>query len=343
MKKNIALGILLFLGINFMPQAQGKAGDSIVINVGNESRITINIKNRKDLETLKQYNFQLLMDDFISKIEARDTASALKPSSTYINEPNTVEEKSSESEIETENRNKPEPSKWEESRDETEDTKEKFRGTRQSVSFDIGTNNYLSDGNFTDSENELYTVRPWGSWYLAANSVHRTRISRTFFLEWGMGLSMYNFKFQNDSVHVGKSATQVEFTTDKREVDFRKSKLSSTYINASFIPVFDFGGNRRKPVFFDGRRSDSFRFGFGPYAGYRLDSFTKMVYKEDGEKRKEKDRDNYYLNNIRYGLRLQLGFRDTDLFFNYDMNNLFADNKGPGQKELNAFSFGVSF
>jgi hypothetical protein len=64
------------------------------------------------------------------------------------------------------------------------------------------------------------------------------------------------------------------------------------------------------------------------------------VYKEDGDKEKEKNRDNYYLNNVRYGLRLQLGFKDTDLFFNYDMNELFMAGKGP---KLSAFSFGVSF
>jgi hypothetical protein len=37
---------------------------------------------------------------------------------------------------------------------------------------------------------------------------------------------------------------------------------------------------------------------------------------------------------------MQIGFKGTDFFFNYDMNELFAENKGP---KLNAFSFGVSF
>ena len=46
------------------------------------------------------------------------------------------------------------------------------------------------------------------------------------------------------------------------------------------------------------------------------------------------------MNNLRYGLRLQFGFRDTDFFFNYDLNELFSAGKGP---KVNAFSFGVSF
>lgn len=93
-------------------------------------------------------------------------------------------------------------------------------------------------------------------------------------------------------------------------------------------------------MFFDNNHSESFRIGLGPYAGYRIDSYTKLQYKEEGEKRRERNHDPFYLNNIRYGLRFQIGFRDTDLFFNYDMNELFASGKGP---KLNAFSFGITF
>jgi hypothetical protein len=104
--------------------------------------------------------------------------------------------------------------------------------------------------------------------------------------------------------------------------------------------MIDFGSNRRKPSFFDGRNSDSFRIGVGPYAGYRIDSYTKQVLEIGGDEQKPKDHDNFYLNNIRYGLRTQIGFQDIDLFFNYDLNELFIENKGP---KLNAFSFGVTF
>ena len=64
----------------------------------------------------------------------------------------------------------------------------------------------------------------------------------------------------------------------------------------------------------------------------------RSVTKEDGDKEKDKDKDGFYLNNFRYGVRGQIGFRGIDIFFNYDLNELFADNRGP---ELNAFSFGV--
>ena len=85
--------------------------------------------------------------------------------------------------------------------------------------------------------------------------------------------------------------------------------------------------------------NNSFRIGLGPYIAYRISSHSKLVY-NDGGREKDKNTDNFYLNNFRYGMRLQLGYRSTDLFFNYDLNELFVEGRGP---KLNAFSFGVIF
>jgi len=233
---------------------------------------------------------------------------------------------------------------WEEERQDHEksgDEKEKIkRRTYNSTNFDFGTNNYLAAGKFPEEFNAPYTVRPFGSWYVAMNNIYRTRIARKLFLEWGVGVSAYNFKFQNDSLQVLRNATGVQFLSDNRELDYRKSKLTASYVQASFVPVIDFGGNHHKPGLFDGVGSESFRIGAGPYVGYRIMSYSKQYFKEDGEKQRVRDHDHFYLNNLRYGLRFQIGYRETDLFFCYDLNELFATGKGPG---LNAFSFGISF
>lgn len=210
--------------------------------------------------------------------------------------------------------------------------------TWQSFNFDLGTNNYLSDGKFPDSNNELYSVRPWGSWYVGLASIQRTRMGKKFFLEWGVGVNWYNFKFQKDNILIQKDDNGITFVEDTREVDFKKSKLTASYITASLIPVVDFGDNSRKARIWEGY-GNSFRIGLGPYIGYRIASHSKIVY-DDGDKEKDKQHDSFYLNNFRYGARLQIGYRATDLFFNYDLNELFASGKGPN---LNAFSFGVIF
>ena len=73
--KTFSIATILFLGINLIPQAQTKAADSVVINVGNNSKITVVIKDKKDLETLKSYNFQSLMNDLITNIESKPSES----------------------------------------------------------------------------------------------------------------------------------------------------------------------------------------------------------------------------------------------------------------------------
>jgi hypothetical protein len=353
MKKKFLVVLIVALTFGRVPQAQTKAPDSLVIRVGEGSKVIFAIKDKKDLETLKQYDFQALMTDLITKLENKDTTTSKKPSIEYLKDTVKTEQQivSSESEKQEEERwsdnnwsSQEQSNSWSSStyRDGGRDHK-RYRGRRTYHSFniDLGTNNYLTtDKKFPDQSNALYTVKPWGSWYVGLNSVQRTRIARKFFVEWAGGVSWYNFKFENSRTVVSKDNNGVNFSEDARDFNFIKSKLTATYLNASLIPLIDFSGNRRRSALFEGHGSDSFRIGAGPYVGYRIDSYTKQVYKDDGDKRRNREHDNYYLNNMRYGLRAQIGFNDIDLFVNYDMNELFATGKGP---QLNAFSFGITF
>jgi hypothetical protein len=78
--------------------------------------------------------------------------------------------------------------------------------------------------------------------------------------------------------------------------------------------------------------------GVGGYVGYRLNSHSKVKYSGGG---KDKEFNNFYLNDFRYGLTAQLGINNfPDLFFNYDFNDLFQNGRGP---KVNAVSFGIKF
>lgn len=338
MKKILATVCLALLVTTAGAQQTGpqQKSDTVIIELAHTSKVIFTIKDRRDIEILKHYDFQSLFRDVLTKLEKNDTTAlpgldttgnsiALAPADDNHGDDDGHDDHHGYSRNDDE---------W-----KVDIIANRHWGqTWQSFNFDLGMNNYLSNGKFPSSDNAAYSVRPWGSWYLAVNSTQRTRLGRKFFLEWSAGMSWYNFKFEKDNILIVKNDNGVDFVEDTRDFDFIKSKLSMSFIQLSVIPVLDFGDNSRKPRIWDGF-GESFRVGLGPYVGYRIGSHSKLVYK-DGGREKDKEHDSFYLNNIRYGARLQLGYRSTNLFFNYDFNDLFAEGKGP---QLNAFSFGVIF
>jgi hypothetical protein len=358
MKSRILLLTLLFAGVSTV---RAQKQDTVIISIAKTSKIIFTIQDRSDIEVLKHYNFQDLFEDILKKLEKNDTTDLVngrnenKSPEASANTDDTVSVVIVDPDARTEDRDRDDDGDTDGSEDDddrysrrNDNDSDDHRdwdvhfGTRrwgrtwQSFNFDLGTNNYLEDGKFPGSD-KLYSVRPWGSWYIGFSSVQSTRIARRFFLQWSLGMNWYNFKFENDDVKIIKTDDGVVFAHDDRDADFIKSKLTASYINAALIPMLDFGDNGRKHRFWED--SNSFRIGVGPYIGYRVGSHTKQVY-NDGGREKDKNRDSLHLNNFRYGARLQLGFRSTDLFFNYDISELFAEEKGP---KLNAFSFGVIF
>jgi hypothetical protein len=335
--------VIVFIISGTAVLAQQKT-DTVIVELAKTSKMIFTIQDKKDLEILKHYNFQQLFNDILNRLEHPDSTNISQTDSvkTELNVSNNeIEDDEEDQEA---NENIEDTHKY---RREHHEHNERWRwhrdrnhwgNTWQSFNFDLGMNNYIDNGNSAANSSANYVVRPWGSWYVAVNSVQRTRLAKAFFLEWGLGMSWYNFKFENENTWINKTADQVIFQPDPRDFDFIKSKLTVSYVNVSLIPVIDFSDDNTKPRLWDG--GNSFRIGLGPYAGYRIGSHSKQEYKEDGDRDRDKNRDNFYLNNLRYGARLQIGFRSTDLFFNYDMNKLFTEGKGP---DLNAFSFGVVF
>ncbi|MCS6974886.1 MAG: hypothetical protein N2044_08800 [Cyclobacteriaceae bacterium] len=321
MKTCLLAGLIAIAGYEAIGQAKT---DTVVVELTRSSRVVFTLSDRNDLPLLRQYDFQALFNHILNKVEG---VPAEAISDTLADKQQEYEEVIWEDDEEGD-RN------WREVR-----IKRVYRKPRSSFNLDLGMNNYLTDGNFPNGE--LYEVRPWGSWYVAMNSVQRMRIGGKFYTEWALGLSWYTFKFENDNLVISKDENGVIFAEDLTPGrNFRKSKISASYLQASFIPVLDFGGSGRKARIWDAEGS-RFRIGFGPYAAYRIGSHSKLVYSEGSGKEKDKDRDSFYLENFRYGLRLQLGIRSTDLFVNYDLNNLFSDK--PNNPRLNAISFGIIF
>lgn len=334
----LALAIC-FLVVNGFAQQKT---DTLIVNVG-KSKIIFLIEDKADLEQMEKYDLNEILQSLKMRLNNDSTlVSDNGDEETVIGDTTVVVDNNSNEDEVYEYRSNDDRRDYD-NRWRNEERYRK-RGTRNMINFDLGTNNYLNaDGKFADQDNEDYAVRPWGSWYFAINSIYQTSLSKHLYLEWGPGISWYNFKFQNNRTRITEIGDQTIFLEDPdMEVDYKKSKLTASFLNFTAVPMIAFGTPKRRNRNFKnwdeisfGQPDAGFRIGLGGYAGYRLGSHAKVKYKGG---KKDKDRDNFNLTNLRYGVRLQVGFRGTDLFFNYDLDELFAEDKGP---KLNAFSFGI--
>jgi hypothetical protein len=160
-----------------------------------------------------------------------------------------------------------------------------------------------------------------------------------------VGLSLERFKLKNlgsfgfddqDSVRIF-SPTEVA----SRFPGIKKSQLVTNYIE---LPIeLRYSSNPDDP-------NRSFIAGIGARIGYMYDSFSKVKYRDDGETKKLKDKQNFDLNDLRYGVFAKVGIGNFSLVGYYNLTNLFKDGKGPGVTggpngvvtDFNTFSIGIS-
>ncbi|REE05804.1 hypothetical protein [Marinoscillum furvescens] len=366
--KNTLLALLAaaLLMLPAISKASGnESGDTVVIELNNKSKIMIYTEDRVALKDLEQYDLNKMITDLnqalkskkIQKIEMEDANGKKYLKDTTI----VFGEGKAKSKIRIGNLELlVDTDDWDDLEDEFDDDlpvkkyefeEEPEKRTSHYFNVDVGLNNWMEDGVFPDAEGKSYGVKPWGSWYLGLNSVNRTWISGPLFLDWGLGVNWYNWKLQDADYQVVEGDERIEFV-EPVDVDIEgiKSRLQATYANVTLVPMLDFAKGRRKvknlergSVNFRTYKKQGIRFGVGGYAGYRLGSNSKYVYKEDGDRQKDKDKGSFYLTNLRYGVRVQVGYKGLDLFAMYDLNDTFTSNRGPeGSNGLNAITFGIT-
>jgi hypothetical protein len=372
--------ILAFLSIalSFTNAIQAQQiNDTLTLHFGNTSRMILLIDNTGDLKTLRSYDLNALVAELDSLVEAglitegyaldgqgrriplRDTTITLSTGGTRES-PKTVarirlnnlnldvryDTLTNTLEIQDYSSRRPQgrtrvytestPSDNESHTSETSRSKRRHsdRRTTHHWNLDLGLNNYLQNGSFPDALGEPWGLRPLGSRYVAISTLNRTRLGQpgsVAHIQWGLSLDWYNFMFQ-DNVQIQRGPDQAfvsEPAVSGRNLD--KSKLTAAYINTPLMLVLDFGKSKNR----------GFNIGFGGYTGYRIAGYSKIRYEDNNRTRRERNHDNFYLNNVRYGLTAQVGYRGVTFFGNYDLNPLFSEGRGPGGQNLNAVSFGI--
>ncbi len=235
--------------------------------------------------------------------------------------------------IEGENGTKINMDKIEENKEEAEnhtDQKKSNKFNPHWAGFQIGLNNYVDrDFSMSRSGNDAFMDLNTGrSWNVNIN-----------FLEYGIGLGTnklglvtgLGFEWSNYFFDRGNTIEKDEnriITGFDFPLSVIKSRLQTTYLTAPLLLEAQIPAGKKR-VHISG----------GVIGGVKVGSNTKVVYRDNGNKQKDKKRDDFNLSPLRYGLAFRIGYRGLNIYANYYLTSLFEANKGP---ELYPFAVGLT-
>lgn len=221
---------------------------------------------------------------------------------------------------------------------ESRKSKMEFRDERRTYSEVVvafGLNNALEEGqSLSDSEFKI-----GGSRFFEIGMAWKTRVfqnSNWVRFKYGFSFQFNGLKPTDNRYFVedGELTVLEEFPLDLKKSKFRVDNL--------VFPVhFEFGPSKKVETENSVRfyTYDKLKFGLGGYAGFNLGERQKLKYKEDGDKVKEKLKNNYNTSDFVYGLSGYVGVNSMALYAKYDLSPLFTDNP----VDQHNFSLGLRF
>lgn len=213
--------------------------------------------------------------------------------------------------------------------------RKKFKG--HWAGCDIGFNGYLNsdfsqdlapEDNFMDlnsSKSVMFSIN-----FLQYNiglQKHKNNVG----LVLGAGWTFYNYRtdqpytFERDP-DTGKTIGVP--VPEERSVE--KNKITSSFINIPLLLEWQIPSSQPHHRFY---------ISAGPYCGFKLSGHTKLVYKENGNRTKDKGKDDINLTAFQYGTMVKIGYRYINLFASYNFSTFYTKNRGP---ELYPYTIGLS-
>jgi len=205
-------------------------------------------------------------------------------------------------------------------------TKKSFKGNWAGIEF--GMNNYLTP-DLTLPDNFL-TLHTGKSWNLNINFMQYSfpLVKQSVGLVTGLGFQMNDYKFSgNNNIEKDAAGNIIELPYI---VNLRSSKLHVNYLTLPIILEFHLNPDHY------GRK---FYISAGVIGSMKLWSYTKIKFYDEGNKEKNKIRDDFRISPLQYAGTIRFGFKEIRLYANYNLNTLFQKGKAP---ELYPFSVGLA-
>jgi hypothetical protein len=206
----------------------------------------------------------------------------------------------------------------------------RFQGHLGGIEF--GFNGYLTDFWSTSLKTEDY--------YLDLNTTKSNNfnlifpgvnigITRHLGFVTALGLNFNNYRFDGNNSITKNANGVIEPFYPEAGISYSRSKLATTY---GTLPVLL---EAQIPV----TNGNTINLAAGVIGAVKLGSHTKVVYYSDG-KEKEKRRDDFSLNTLRYGVTARAGYGLLQVYGTCYLTPLFETGKGP---KLYPFEIGIAF
>ncbi|MGB0895944.1 MAG: hypothetical protein ACPGRW_01345 [Flavobacteriaceae bacterium] len=199
----------------------------------------------------------------------------------------------------------------------------------------VGFNNAIQEGkSLNDSE-----YKAAGSRFFELGFAWRTRVfeeSNWLRFKYGVSLQYNSLKPKNNQYFVRNGDVT---TLETFPHELRKSKIRFTNL---VLPIhFEFGPSKKieREHYFRYSTRKKFKVGIGGYAGLRIGTRQKLKYSIDGDKERDKQKDDFNANDFVYGLSGYVSWGAVGLYTKYDLNPLFSS---PNAKQNN-ISLGIRF
>lgn len=185
----------------------------------------------------------------------------------------------------------------------------------------FGLNDLVTDNQFDDTNFERIGSRffEWGITYKS----RLLKNDNLLHLKYGFSVMYNNLRPKNNDYFV-KNGDQTYLANHPNQL--KCARFKNVYLVMPLHLEFDFSGNQSKYKNKKFRTQESLRLGLGGYAGFHLKSKQILRYENDNLEIREKIKGDYNANDFIYGLSSYIGYKDTSLYFKYDLNSMFDNN-----------------
>ena len=189
---------------------------------------------------------------------------------------------------------------------------------------ELGMNNYLtSDYSLTlPAESQFMELNTGKSWCVNLNLLQYDIGFGTdkVGLVTGLGLEFNNYRFDGENSIIKDPVTNIIGPLVYNAGTYiDKTKLATSYLTVPLLLEFQIPVSGHKRIHISG----------GVIGGLKIGSHTKVLYKEDGSKQKDKINDDFNLSPLRYGVTARIGYRALKLFATYNLTPMFETGQGP--------------